>query len=143
MGVVVDVIFAVTEIAITTGAITELQFRMGDICPAANYAAMLVLGFCFLLLFRMCGTLGPALLIFSGEEVTHICAEEEKIVGNRYQGEQVVGETKYRKRCIEDLNGNQNEVDKTHYPGFDGNDEHNEELAVGIQCCKGQQQTQV
>ena len=54
MGVVVDMVLAVTEIAVTPGTVTEFQFRIGDIGAAANGAAVgvrcrLFLGRCFVL----------------------------------------------------------------------------------------------
>ena len=42
VGVVVDVIFAVAEVALTAGAVTEFQFRIGGIRSAANDAAVIV-----------------------------------------------------------------------------------------------------
>ena len=44
MGVIVDVIFAVAEITVTFGAVTELQLGVGNISAATNGAAMGIAG---------------------------------------------------------------------------------------------------
>ena len=40
MGVIADVILAVAEVAVASGAIAEFQLRIAGICPAADSAAM-------------------------------------------------------------------------------------------------------
>ena len=40
MGVIVDVILAITEIAVAAGAVTEFQLRVGNIGSAADGTAM-------------------------------------------------------------------------------------------------------
>ena len=45
MVMVVDMVLAVTEIALATGAVAEFQFGIRGIRSAANHAAMVVGGF--------------------------------------------------------------------------------------------------
>jgi len=44
VGMVVDVVFTVAVVAVAAGAVTELQLRIGNICPSADGAAVIVVG---------------------------------------------------------------------------------------------------
>ena len=86
MGMVVDVIFAIAEIAVTTGTVPKLQSRMGNIRATAHTAAM---GICGRILFRPHGNgiSGRFLLIgtsgfpfYKGEQIQNIFSCEQQIV---------------------------------------------------------------
>ena len=90
---IVDMIFAVAEVAIAAGTIAKFQFRIAFVCSAANRTTMGVGG--FVLLFGLislkvdgcglcsgisCRTASPD---FPGirNQVSGILAKEQKIVG--------------------------------------------------------------
>jgi len=95
MFVVIDMIFAVAEVAVTAAAVAEFQLRVGDIGAAADGAAVEVVLFYLLLgLGEMNGLLGGVLLFGfafctpgAGEQIQHVFTVEQEIVCKTYQGE--------------------------------------------------------
>ena len=106
-------------VAITSGAVAELQLRIGNIRAATDRAFVGIgrfdggsrslvragigkynrprPGFRLsgrLLLKEATGINTPA----HGNHIQHILAEEEEIIGQRHQGEQIMGEAKQRIR---------------------------------------------
>ena len=107
---VVDVVFAVTVVALAAGTVTEFQFGIADVSSAADGAAVGVDcsfgrfgGFsgtgvegddlCFFLLNRLLRKL-PLGLDPPGkrQHIQHIFAEEQEVVGQGNHREQIVGE---------------------------------------------------
>ena len=112
MGMIVDMVFAVAMVTLTAAAVPEFQIRIGNIRSAAYCTAVGVgiLGLChggfvgpgagegdgFCSIWRFAVFLGQPLGVGSPcnrEEIYHIITEEQQIVGDGYQGEQIVGET--------------------------------------------------
>ena len=100
---IADVILAVAEIAVTTGAIAKFQLRVGNIGFAANGAAMGVSGMGFLLWLcageghraslLWCGFLSeaPSGLDLPGhwDEIACIFSEKQEIVGKGDKREKI------------------------------------------------------
>ena len=99
-------VFAVAEIALAPGTIAEFQFRICEICPAADRAAVVVgpirrgslistgAGegdyFCFL---RFLSEKPPYLCLGrQGNKTKDVVAHKQEIISESHQGEQVVGE---------------------------------------------------
>lgn len=143
VGVIVDVIFAVAEIAVAFGAVSEFQLRVGHICPAADDASVLVVRFLwrFFLYFCRAGCSTAVDISSPGKEIADI--EENKVICQCNQGEQIVREAENRVGCIENVDRNEDQIDDTHDPGLNGNDKQKQELAVGIEGRKGQQKAQM
>lgn len=129
MRVVIDVIEAIAMVTIATGTVPKLQLRVGNICPTAYGAAVAVIGFC-------CGGsvaagegdyLGNSLFCRSPfcsqnwrEDVFYIFTEEQKIVGNGYQGEQIVGEQKLGNAHIYNLEQGDKQINRCQNPSPNG-----------------------
>ena len=100
---IADVILAVAEIAVATGAIAEFQLRVGDIGFAANGAAMGVSGMGFLLclctgegdraglFWRWFLSEAPSGLDLPGHwnEIACIFSEKQEIVGKGDKREKI------------------------------------------------------
>ena len=93
MGVIVDVIFAVAEVAVAPGAVTEFQFRVAGIGSAANCTAMRVGNGGLLAAApgerNRSGLIGRCLFLLSTDDskapggrqyVDHISATEDEVV---------------------------------------------------------------
>ena len=95
MGVVADVILTVAMVAAAAGAVAELQLGICNIGPVAYRTAVIVVGLGFLPLGRgelyhpWSGGMGGGFVASSalqlhppgkGQEVAHICAEEQEVV---------------------------------------------------------------
>ena len=109
MGVITDMLLTVTEIAVAPGAVTELQLRIAYIGFTAYGAAMGVGRFdggvfCPV---RACQGDGTGFLLGwflfaeqprcvgapgQGENIENTLAEEQKIIGKRNDGEQIIRE---------------------------------------------------
>ena len=94
MGVIADMILAVAIVAIAPGAVPELQFRIRNICTAADGAAVGVGSGCFFLslgLFHKVdhrtGLLVSGSMLQEGKQINYIFACEKQIVQKTYQGE--------------------------------------------------------
>lgn len=164
MGMVADMILTIAIVAVTPGAIAELQLRVGNIGPAADGAAVVVGGFGLGNggLVRAGGGEGDhggRLLGFGwallppeqpggidspgyGEDIHHILAEEKEIVRQSNQGEQAEGENtegspeNHRQQ-------RQDQVDQSQDPGLHRDDKEQQELGIGVKCGVGQEQAQV
>ena len=108
-------IFAVTEIAVTTGAVAEFQRGMRYIGPAADTAPVGVTGRGGCCLADNRDRLRDvfALALDEGEEIQNILACEQQIVQKTDQREQVVGEKENGRGEIDDLDANQYQIYKT------------------------------
>ena len=136
MTVVADVVFAVAVVALAAGTVTEFQFRIADICSAADGAAVGVgcfLGFfgCLIscgikldhfrafrlhrLLFKEPAQLDPPGL---GNYIQNILAEDQEIVCQGNHGEQIIGEGVQNQ--IHDDDG---QIKQGKNPGLHGDDE--------------------
>lgn len=155
VGVIIDVVLAVAEVALAAGAIPELQLRIGYISPAADCAAVDVRG---MLLHG--GTveldrlfLDRLLLLFpeqtaqldppgEGDDVGNIFSKEQEIVRDRHKGEQAVGE-----QTGGSEKGNavdrQRQIDQRKDPGLDRNDIQQQEPGIGIHSGKAQKQAHI
>ena len=143
MAVIADMFLAIAIVALATGAIPEFQFRIADICSAADGAAVGIGGFgC-----GFCGFVGasikgdnfrPFLLnrLFlkksssvdppaHGDYIQHIFAEEQEIVGQGNHGEQIVGEW-----IGDQIQNDDGQIHQSKDPCFYGNDEKQQELSI-------------
>ena len=104
MGMIIDVIFAIAEVAVASGAITEFQFRVAFIRSAADGTAVGIgcIRFCLLRrkrngscgLFRSFSRTALSLdFPRHWDQVACIFAKEQEIVRQSYQGEQALGVT--------------------------------------------------
>ena len=139
MGVVVDVVLAIAMIAFTSGAVTELQLRIGNVGAAAYSAFVGIVGSSLLggKGNRSCLFLGSCLFgatTNKGEQIQNILACKEQIIAQSNQREQIVRE---KRGEIINLNANQNKIDKTQEPCLYGEDKENKKLAVREPGCKG------
>ena len=92
MSVIVDVIFAVAEIAVALRAVSEFQLRMGNIGSAADHASVLIIR-CFwlwFLYFHRSGCTAAVDTSSPGEEIADI--KENKVICQGNQREQAVEE---------------------------------------------------
>ena len=147
MGMVVNMVDAVAVVAVAPGAVTEFQFRVGGICSAADSAFVGViflfgcalvrtavfedddlrfLGWFFL---EKAGNLHPPA---KGEDIDDATAGEQKIITERHQREQAVGEQHYGVAHVEYIDGDQDQVQQRQDPGFHRDHEQNQELTVWI-----------
>ena len=126
MGVIADMVLAVTVVTFTAGAIPEFQLRIGYISTTADGAFVGIGGFCGsgrclvragrgkgndlgLSLFTLFLTLKePSGICLPGnrDEVQYILTEEQEVVGKGNKGEKIDG--KKRK-------GHAENVQKSHY----------------------------
>ena len=150
MCMIVDMILAITVVTVTAGTVSELQFRIGNICTAADGAPMGVVGFfsCVISIFCSEGNGGNIALCFAGrstmkfcspaggKDVLYIGAHKQKIIAQGYQREQIVGKIEYRVAHIEDGNKSQQQIKQRHDPGFDGDNKENSEFAIRVGCSK-------
>ena len=139
MAVIVDMVFAVTVVALTAGAVPELQFRVADIGFAADGAAMGIV--CLGSRLAAAGGikldyLGPLgrLLPESGlcaetpgrrQYIDHILAEEQEVVGKGNDAEQIIGEG-----IGDQIQQYDGQVKQCKEPGFHRNDEEQQELGI-------------
>lgn len=145
MGVIVDMILAVTVVAVTPRAVPEFQFGIAQICSAADSTLMGVGGFhCGSSGLVRAGKLNRGVGGFGGfrflpeepgeiylprhrNHIGHILTEEQEIVCQGNQGEQVVGENirKYTDK-------NQHQVNQCKDPGLHRDEEKQKEMGIGI-----------
>ena len=147
MGVIVDMILAIAMVAVATGAVTELQLRIGHIGAAADGAFVVkILSFRSRTeLDRLAGLLLCRLALFDnahlpGHQIPHILAGKQQEVQKTHQGEQVVRENE---EIIDDRNGDQYQIQKADQPGLYGNDKENQKLCIGVSDSKHQNNAQV
>ena len=136
MGVIADMIFAVTEIAVAFGAVTEFQFRITHIGTAADCTPVGIGGLALLRGYFAevipgelddFHFLGGNILLEEphylnapgkGEHVQYIFTEEQEIVGQGDDGEKIVGE-----RINQQTVNYQSQIHQCKDPGFNRNDE--------------------
>lgn len=159
MGVIADVILAVTVVTVAPGAVPELQFRMGKVSSAADGTPMGVgcLGLCgggfvgacvegdhLRLLLPAAGLSGfaqhSAEICPPGKRdyIQHVLAEEEEVIGKGYDTEQIVG-----KRQGHQIQYNNYQVKQSKDPCFNGNEEKQQEMGIGVQRGIAEKQTEV
>ena len=154
MGMVADVILAVAEIAVATGTVAELQFRIADVGFAAYGAAVGIgnAGFLwglfgegdgsgllrrFLFLVLQPGSPGRR------KNVDHIGAVKQEIVCQCHKGEKVMGEHHQRYAHIDHLEQRDTQIDESQNPGPDGDEKEKNKAAVRIAGGKAQQHRQM
>ena len=158
MAVIVDVFLAVAVIAVTPGAVPELQLRVGNVCPSAYSAAVRIGSLCgiagaFFVKRDRSGS-GRSCLsgsVFStelttqpeGQKIDNILSGEQKIVAQCHQRKQVVGEIKHRIAQIEHGSKCQKQIDQRHDPCFDGDYKEQSKMTVRIGRGECQDQTQM
>ena len=146
MDVIADVFFAVAAVAGTAGAISEFKFRIGYICLSTDRAAVGIRTFycsstgfiggsagegdnlwgLFLLFLaeKSCGIGAPG----QREDIDHILAEEEEIVGKGNDGEQIIGEAIYHHTVK-----HKSQIDHSKDPGFHRDDIKQQKSCIRIQ----------
>ena len=144
---VADVIFTIAVVSVAAGAVTELQIGMGNVCPAADGAAVIVGDFgCCGGCLTGAGIEGDGLAGLSagsilctaciaagvdppglGQHIQHILAEEQEVIGQGDQAEEIVGEG-----ASEEVQGNDGQIDEGKDPGLYGDDEEQQEVGIGI-----------
>lgn len=111
MDVVVDMVYAVAVEALATGTIAKFQPRIGNVGAAADGASVGVIGTDFFVLTKGNGLpVGRSGFFLSGkldppgewQKIFDILSHEDQIVGQRNQGDQVVGEIEDRVAEIKD-----------------------------------------
>jgi len=152
---VADVLFTVAIVAPALGTVAEFQLRIGYISPAADSAAMRVIGLgvclwrvgacCFKLdnlgLLRLLLSLDHAGCFDppgSGEDIQHILSKEQEIVCYGNHREEIVGEGKGNQ-----INQDNCQIHQCKQPGFHRNDEEQKKLGIRIQRRVAQEQTQI
>ena len=107
MGMVVDMLLTIAVVAVAATTVAELQVRVGDIRSAADGTPVGIgNGDLDVWLLRRkgnrAGFFGSALSAplyppGQGNDVHHILAEEQEVVGKRNDGKEIVGEGVYHK----------------------------------------------
>ena len=147
---IVNVILAIAVISVAPGTVTELQFGVADIGATTYGTAMgvsrcLFRGRTFLTELDRSGALGLLRLALGnigrkGDQVQNILSRKQQEVGKANQGEQVMREEQIG---VDDLNGDQQQVNKPQEPGPNGNDKEYQKLCIGMGRGKHQKQTQL
>ena len=140
MCVIVDVILTITVVAAATGAIPELQLRIGHIGAAADGAfvgKILFFGSGALggtELDRLCSFFGVLGLFdnthLPGQQIPDILACKQQEIQKAYQREQIVGEDR---EIVDDRNGDERQIQKANQPSLYRNNKENQKLRVRIQ----------
>ena len=158
VSMVADVVFAVAVVAIAPGTVPEFQIGMGYVSSSADCTAMgvgsLRFGNCCLIgpCFRKRNNLGTfrLLLRFLSEQppgvdtpgnrndIQHILAKEEKIVGKGNNGEEVIGEG-IEQQSVH----HQRQIKQGEYPCFDRDDKKKKELRIWEKGGVTEEQTQI
>ena len=146
MGVIVDMILAVAVVAATTGAVAEFQFRIAQICTAAN-STFMGIGCLGLWSRSLIGSgsgegddlgllrSGGILLLAEhphklgapspGNDIQHILAKEQEVVGKGDHGEEIQREGIHQQAI-----DHQGQINQRKDPCLDGNDEEQQELRI-------------
>ena len=140
MTMVIDVLLAVAVVAVTPGAVAELQLRVGSVSSATYSAFMIVVGFwCGLFLSewdRAAGggrTFFPAAkAILNGQEIDDVLSGEQQVVAQCYKWEQVVGEVKCGEGEVENVCDHDYKIDNCNDPTLDRYNKEDQELTVRI-----------
>ena len=144
MCVVTDVVLAITVITVATGTIAELQLRIANICASAYGASVGVVRPCWCSGTEWNGlSLGRCLPLYlhspiQRDEILDVTGHEEQIITKCHQREQVVGEVHDREAEIEHFGQYHCQINQPNDPSLNGDDEENQELAVGIGGGKGE-----
>ena len=158
MGVITDMLLAVAVIAIAPGTVPELQIRMGNVGFSANGAAVGIRGLgsggcCFvgtcierdnLRLLWTGGIAVPAQHTLEintpahGNDIQDILAEEQKVVCKGNDAEQIVGEGQGKQIQQHDY-----KIEQCKNPGFDRDEEKQQEMCVGIHGGIAEEQAQI
>lgn len=144
MRMIGNVVFTVAEVAVTPGAVTELQIRIGYIRASAN-CAFVGVGLGLLRFNSVHRSSGPFGITDSslqeGEEIDNILAGKEQIVQKSHKGEEIVWEDRHR--VADNFQSDHKQIDNAHKPSFNWDDKQHQKLTVRVGCSKDQQQTQV
>lgn len=149
MGVVIDVILAVAEVAVATGAVAELQLGIGHIGATAYGTAVQIGGLSFFLALVKgdCsgGPLLPGSAMSAGadrlrQQIQYILTGKQQEIGNADQREQIMRE---QVAHIAHINDQQNQVKNAQEPGLYRDNEENQKLAVRIGNGEDQKQSKV
>ena len=158
MAMIGNMVLTVAVVTLTAGAIAEFQFRIGNIGSAADGATVGIGGFggssgSFIrarvkandFRFSLCGfdrlLLEQAAKIDppgKGNHIEYIFAKEQEIIGKGNDGKQIAGEGQG-----EQVDQYNDQIDQSKDPGFDGNDEEQQESGIGVQRCIAQEKAEV
>ena len=156
VGMVVNVIFTVAVITVASAAVTEFQFRIGHIGSAA-YAALVGIVFPGGSAFGSCLGEGDGAGVFhrpgfclsahadapvEGNDIHNILAEEQEIVGNGDQREQIQREVTCQRKLNHIINCDA-QIEQSQNPGSHRDNVKQQELRIGIQGGKTDQQAQI
>ena len=137
---VIDMLNTEAVIALTAGAVTELQFRMVHICSAADRAFV---GIELALLFiadscRFLAEVYCALAGLPGHKSFQVAGAEDEEVKQRHQRQQIYGEgiAQHGKQEKDRINNGK----KLH---LNGNDEHEQHLHIRIHRRKGEEHRKI
>ena len=144
MGVIIDVILAIAEIAVAAGAVAEFQIRIAHIGASADGAAVgevLCLPGCgsfFLTEGNGAGRLflhrSPAANILQeGEEIQNIFAGKQKEIQDTHQREQAMGEEIDRVGVVEDGKRQKTQLKQTDDPGLYRNNKRHQKVCICIE----------
>ena len=145
MLMVADMVLAVTVVALATGAIAELQFRVADISTAAdgafvgigrlhtgsaclvrtgvgewNRAASGPIWRIILLFLEQPGSIDPP---GHGKHIDNVLAEEQEIVGEAHQGHHIQRKQELGNAVCDHLHCGNCQIEHSKDPGLDRNDE--------------------
>ena len=138
MGVVIDVILAVTVIAIAFGAVAEFQLRIGHIRSSADGALVIVRGLLLSTGVGRCPGKGDGTGLLFGlfghlsteldppghwDHIENILAEKQQVVGNGQQGKEIDREGDPRCGKADHINEGKSQIKESKDPGPDRDDE--------------------